>query len=103
MPALGYKVIRIVAGKRGAAVSSTASDVGDTIQLSENGLHVIVDKKSGCITSLKQGDSEALAPGACGNELQFFKDTPKQYDAWNVDPGTLDSRLRRSARPIRLN
>ena len=90
VPALGYKVIRIVAGKRGAAISSTASEVGDTIQLSENGLHVVIDKKSGCITSLKQGDSEALAPGACGNELQFFKDTPKQYDAWNVDPGTLD-------------
>ena len=31
-----------------------------------------------------------LAPGSCGNQLQFFKDTPKQYDAWNIDPGTLD-------------
>jgi alpha-mannosidase len=90
VPALGYKVIRIVPGKRGPAISSTASESGDTVQLSENGLRVIVDKKSGCITSLKQGDSETLAPGACGNELQFFKDTPKQYDAWNVDPGTLD-------------
>ena len=27
---------------------------------------------------------------ACGNQLQFFKDTPKEYDAWNIDPGTLD-------------
>jgi alpha-mannosidase len=27
---------------------------------------------------------------ACGNQLQFFKDTPKDYDAWNIDPGTLD-------------
>ena len=26
----------------------------------------------------------------CGNQLQFFKDTPKDYDAWNIDPGTLD-------------
>ncbi len=31
-----------------------------------------------------------LAAGACGNELQAFKDTPKDYDAWNIDPGTLD-------------
>jgi alpha-mannosidase len=31
-----------------------------------------------------------LANGACGNELQFFKDTPRDYDAWNIDPGTLD-------------
>jgi alpha-mannosidase len=26
-----------------------------------------------------------------GNQLQFFKDTPKDYDAWNIDPGTLDA------------
>ncbi len=29
-------------------------------------------------------------PAACGNELQAFRDTPKEYDAWNVDPGTFD-------------
>ena len=33
---------------------------------------------------------ETLASSACGNQLQFFKDTPKDYDAWNIDPGTLD-------------
>ena len=27
---------------------------------------------------------------SCGNQLQFFKDPPKEYDAWNIDPGTLD-------------
>jgi alpha-mannosidase len=31
-----------------------------------------------------------LASNSCGNELQAFKDTPKDYDAWNIDPGTLD-------------
>ena len=31
-----------------------------------------------------------LTPNTCANQLQFFKDTPKQYDAWNIDPGTLD-------------
>ena len=35
---------------------------------------------------------ETLAPNACGNQLQSFKDTPKDYDAWNIDPGTLDQR-----------
>ena len=29
----------------------------------------------------------------CANELQAFKDTPKDYDAWNIDPGTLDQQL----------
>ena len=26
-----------------------------------------------------------MAQGACGNELIAFKDTPKDYDAWNID------------------
>src|SRR5579859_7575126 len=90
VPALGYKVVRIVENKKGTAETVSASDQGDAVQLSEGGLKVVVDKKSGCITSLKQGDFESLQPGGCGNELQLFKDTPRQYDAWNVDPGTLD-------------
>jgi alpha-mannosidase len=39
---------------------------------------------------LDEGGVDALLPAACGNQLQFFKDLPKQYDAWNIDPGTLD-------------
>ena len=55
-------------------------------------LRVMVDPKTGCITSLfdKHSNFESLASGACGNQLQTFKDTPKNYDAWNIDPGTLD-------------
>jgi alpha-mannosidase len=55
-------------------------------------LRVVVDPKNGCITSLydKKAGFETLAEGSCGNELQTFKDTPKDYDAWNIDPGTLD-------------
>ena len=90
VPALGYKVVHIVENKRGTAEATSASDQGDAIRLSEGGLKVVIDKKSGCITSLKQGDFESLEPGSCGNELQLFKDTPQKYDAWNVDPGTLD-------------
>ncbi len=59
----------------------------------ENGkIRLKVDNSSGCITSLVDVKSgvESIAPGGCGNQLQFFKDTPKEYDAWNVDPGTLD-------------
>ncbi len=56
-------------------------------------LHGFCDgKASGCITSVSDNTSkvDSLAAGACGNQLQFFKDTPKDYDAWNIDPGTLD-------------
>jgi alpha-mannosidase len=91
VPALGYKIIRVVASKHGASsVGAAASDQGATFQLSDRDLRVSVDKKSGCITSIQLAGTEYLAKGACGNELQAFKDTPKQYDAWNIDPGTLD-------------
>ncbi|HTW60161.1 MAG TPA: glycoside hydrolase family 38 C-terminal domain-containing protein, partial [Terracidiphilus sp.] len=91
VPALGYKVIRVVASKRSAAgVGAAASDQGTTFQLSDQSLRVAVDKKSGCITSIQLAGTEYLAKGACGNELQAFKDTPQKYDAWNIDPGTLD-------------
>ncbi len=55
-------------------------------------LRIKVDPQTGCITSLfdKKAGFETIASGGCGNELQAFKDTPKEYDAWNIDPGTLD-------------
>ena len=63
-----------------------------SLWLDNNMLHVKVDEDSGCITSIvnKKSGAESIAPGGCGNQLQFFKDTPKDYDAWNIDPGTLD-------------
>ena len=66
--------------------------MGSAITLENSMLRVTVDKQSGCISSLfdKKSNFETLAPGACGNQLQFFKDNPKDYDAWNVDPGTYD-------------
>jgi alpha-mannosidase len=91
VPALGYKVVRVVASKRGAAdVGASATDQGGAFRLSDHDLSVTVDKKTGCITSILLAGYESLAKGACGNELQAFKDTPKDYDAWNIDPGTLD-------------
>jgi len=58
-------------------------------------LKLSIDKKTGCITSLFSADtkSEFLAPGTCGNQLQTYVDEPKQYDAWNIDPGTLDGTM----------
>ncbi len=97
VPALGYKVVWIHhASEKGATERdehpANAKDGGDSITLENEALRVSVNKQSGCITSLfeKKSNFEALASGACGNQLQFFKDTPKDYDAWNIDPGTLD-------------
>ena len=88
VPSLGYVVLHAVAGKR-----ESQSDLKSSGMTLENALlRISVDAKTGCITSLfdKRTGFESIAKGGCGNELQAFKDTPKQYDAWNIDPGTYD-------------
>ena len=88
VPSLGYEVLHVVPGKR-----AFPSDLkADGLTLENAFLRVKVDAQTGCITSLfdKKANFESLAAGACGNEIQAFKDTPKDYDAWNIDPGTYD-------------
>ncbi len=89
VPSMGYQVLHVVEGKR--AFRSDLKSAGTTLENAN--LRVVVDQQTGCITSLfdKRSNFETLAPGGCGNELQAFKDTPKNYDAWNVDPGTFDA------------
>jgi alpha-mannosidase len=88
VPSMGYKLLHVVPGTK--SFTSDLKVTGTTIENAN--LKVTVDPTTGCITSLfdKKANFETLAPGACGNELQAFKDTPKDYDAWNIDPGTLD-------------
>ena len=88
VPSLGYVVLHVVPGNK--PFTSDLKTEGLTIE--NAALKVVVDKQTGCITSLydKKTNFETLAPGACGNQLQTFKDLPKDYDAWNIDPGTLD-------------
>ncbi len=88
VPSVGYEVLHVVPGKR--AFASDLHVTGTTLENAD--LRVAVDPKTGCITSLydKKAHFETLAAGACGNELQAFKDKPKKFDAWNIDPGTLD-------------
>jgi len=107
IPAFGYEVFRIPSEKDGVGTGEggiLAKKVGtirtgssrpgpdDAFSIRARNISVTVNALTGCITSLKdvRSDFEAIAPGGCGNELQAFKDTPKDYDAWNIDPGTLD-------------
>ncbi len=94
IPALGYAVLHAAAAteKVGHATDLTLGNNADRYVLSNSHLKLAVDRKTGCITSLVSlpANAESLAPNACGNQLQTFKDTPKNYDAWNIDPGTLD-------------
>ncbi len=95
VPAMGYKVLSLIQGsdlhaKRPA--TAYAREDSESVTLESATLRLVVDKHTGCITSLynKHSQFDAFKAGACGNQLQFFKDTPKEYDAWNIDPGTLD-------------
>ncbi len=92
VPALGYKVIWVdyAPGTTPALPEGTESDSGSSFTLENANLRVVIDKATGCITSLydKRAGFETLAAGSCGNEIEAFKDQPKQYDAWNIDPGT---------------
>ncbi|MGB7265320.1 MAG: glycoside hydrolase family 38 C-terminal domain-containing protein [Terracidiphilus sp.] len=93
VPGMGYKVVEV--GMRPAQMAAgrrAATREAGKLILQNEDLKVAVDEGTGCITSVveKKTDYEALASGACGNQFEFFKDLPKQYDAWNIDPGTLD-------------
>jgi alpha-mannosidase len=94
IPALGYQTLHVLVAPKGSSdetPGAEASSVGGA-KIATAQLSIAVDGKTGCITSLveKKSNTDIIAPGACGNQLQFFKDTPKDYDAWNVDPGTYD-------------
>ena len=87
VPSMGYLVLQVKDGK-----PDTKSDLSASGTTLENGLlKVVVDPSTGCITHLvtKQSGFDSIAAGGCGDELQAFVDTPKQYDAWNIDAGAL--------------
>lgn len=103
VPAVGYKVFQLSSApvKTAKPVLKAGNDL-----LENEFIRVVVDPKSGCITSLfdKRSRTEALAlpvaaPGApaatpggkpCGNLLQTFVDKPKDWDAWNIDANFVD-------------
>jgi len=95
VPALGYKAYRVLLnGEFGIADSFhlLPEESSGLISISNSDVKLSVDKQSGCIKELidERTKYDAIKEGTCGNQLQFFKDTPKDYDAWNVDPGTFD-------------
>jgi len=83
VPSLGYSLLRVVPGSQAAPSDLSAQD----LTLENSVLRVVVDPKTGCVTSLydKHSQFESIATGACANELIAFADNPKQYDAWNID------------------
>jgi alpha-mannosidase len=95
VPALGYKLVHVnlAAETAKAPIQAQTATAGHTADIQGGKFFIQVDGKTGCIVSLTEikTNKQLIAPSGCGNQLQFFKDTPKDYDAWNIDPGTLDA------------
>jgi alpha-mannosidase len=92
VPAMGFKELELrtdLVAPGGPPIPPGSFETKE-IELGGENTAVTVNRATGCITSIKTRGIETLAPNSCGNQLQFFKDLPKDYDAWNIDPGTLD-------------
>ena len=79
VPALG-------AGPRTEAAGAAVADSSDGIVLENERIRVVVDDR-GLLTSVFDlgADREVLPPGMAGNLLQLHRDTPTQWDAWDLD------------------
>lgn len=83
VPSMGYEILHVVPETRAVPTDLKAGG----LTLENEYLRVTVDAQTGCIKSLydKKSTFESIASGGCGNQLIGFKDTPKDYDAWNID------------------
>lgn len=63
-----------------------ASEEEDGYILDNGIIRAVVDRK-GLLTSLMDHASgrEAIAPGQAGNLLELFRDTPNEWDAWDIE------------------
>lgn len=75
----------------GAAAPSRSSDAAvwahaDGFTLDNDRLRAVVDS-AGLLVSVRDlaADREVIAPGSAGNLLQLHRDTPTQWDAWDID------------------
>ena len=85
VPPLGYEVVHIAPGAGRAKAASQLKATDNSLETEF--VRLKFDRNSGCIASLfdKKSNREVLAPNACGNLLQAFRDLPREYDAWNID------------------
>jgi alpha-mannosidase len=79
VPALGADVAAI-------APPTTVTESATGFVLENEALRVVVDRR-GLLASVYDliGEREVLAPGSSGNLLQLHRDTPNNFDAWDLD------------------
>lgn len=87
VPALGCRAAE-ASPSAGASSSAGVGVVrrGRELVLANELLELVIDHR-GLFTSIvdKAAGRELLPPGDAGNLLQLFRDTPTQWDAWDID------------------
>ncbi|HWV48170.1 MAG TPA: glycoside hydrolase family 38 C-terminal domain-containing protein, partial [Microbacterium sp.] len=76
----------VAAAVEGEGAPASVARAASGFELSNEHLRVLVDE-SGLLTSLvtRATGREAIAPGERGNLLRVHRDTPTQWDAWDID------------------
>jgi len=94
VPALGYRLIFLYPTTNTPKDGTEAQSSGPhaSLGIGNAHIHLSIDGVTGCVISIIDPTTnfDWIPDGKCGDQLQFFMDLPKQYDAWNIDPGTLD-------------
>jgi alpha-mannosidase len=91
VPGFGYRVF----GFRHVQATDKLTDqvsltTGDNITLENNRLRVVVDSRTGLVTSLfdKASNHESLAAGGAGNRLEIWHEGAQGMSAWTIGPYT---------------
>jgi alpha-mannosidase len=68
------------------AGAAGVEETGEGLVLTNGAVRVVVDAR-GLLTSVRDlaADRELVPPGAAANLLQLHRDTPTQWDAWDID------------------
>ncbi|MGW8481558.1 alpha-mannosidase [Microbacterium sp. NPDC055903] len=82
----GVAASGVAAASQVSGEPATASRTTGGFELSNEHLRVLVDDAGHIASLVVRGTGrEAIAPGAVGNLLQVHRDTPTQWDAWDID------------------
>lgn len=79
-------VVALGAGVATTSVEAAVSAQGGGFVLENKAIRVVIDAR-GLIVSLydRVAEREVIPSGAVANLLQLFRDTPNQWDAWDID------------------
>jgi alpha-mannosidase len=79
-------VAALAAGPAADARRATVTPQGDGWVLDNGVVRIVIDSRALVVSAIDVASGrETVAPGAAGGLLQLHRDTPTQWDAWDVD------------------